>query len=346
VNFRSIAQLSDQLLHWSYRLPRDIEAVVGVPRSGLLAANILALYLNVPLTDVDGLLSGRCFEMGTTRPKPFKGRGDTASAHAFLDTPRTVLVVDDSLLSGRTMRRVRETIEAAGLPHQVRYSAVYVFPGKHEIVDHYCEALNGPRVFEWNVLHGNLLPQFCMVLEGVLCRQPRPEETSDSGQHQSIIRDSPPHLVPSNEVGWIVTDRSEAYRAETEAWLQTHGIRYRNLVMADPVARDRPERLGTGSAFKADVYRSTDASLFLESSFRHALEISRLTGRHVLCTESMQLFHPGTVPLPRPALFGDLHPTKRPTPGQALMKLARRGARSILPPRAQTAIRNRRPRGE
>ena len=37
MNFRNISQLSDQILDWSKRLPRDIDVVVGIPRSGLLA---------------------------------------------------------------------------------------------------------------------------------------------------------------------------------------------------------------------------------------------------------------------------------------------------------------------
>jgi orotate phosphoribosyltransferase len=340
LNFRSVAQLSDQLLHWSHRLPADIEVVVGVPRSGLLAAALLALYLNVPLTDVDGLLRGRCFPAGTARRKRFAGGADGTSLVEFLHTPRTVLVVDDSLLSGSSMREVRERIEGAGLAHRVTYGAVYILPGKRDEVDYYCEVLNGPRIFEWNVLHGELLQRFCVALDGVLCRRPAAAEIGD-GKHlyRAFMRKARPYLIPAVEIGWIVTERPEQYREETEAWLQAHGIRYRNLVMDDHPRRSHGS--GAASAFKADVYRSTDASLFLEGSLRQAVEIGRLTGRHVLCTDSMQLVHPGSMPLPRLGTYGDLHPTRRPTLRQALKRLTWRALRTVLPTATVTAIRDR-----
>lgn len=89
MNFRSIAQLSDQLLHWSRQIPKDIELVAGVPRSGLLAANILALYLNLPLTDVTGLIAGRILDTGR------RGRLSSEEANQFLSIPRKVLVLDE-----------------------------------------------------------------------------------------------------------------------------------------------------------------------------------------------------------------------------------------------------------
>jgi orotate phosphoribosyltransferase len=329
LNFRSVAQLSDQVLHWSHRLPGDIEVVVGVPRSGLLVANLLALYLNVPLTDVDGLLSARCFAAGTVRRKAFAGASDTDSLEAFLDSPRKVLVVDDSLLSGRSMRAVRDSIEAAGLIHSVSYGAVYVLPGKIDEVDHHCEVLNGPRVFEWNVLHGELLREFCVTLDGVLRGRSVAAEDGDDDPHPGSMRDSRPYLVPAAEIGWIVTECPERDRADVDAWLRAHGIRCRNLVMYEDAMG--PPSPGAAAAFKAEVYGATDASLYVESSFRQALEIARLTGRHVLCTDSMQLIHPGTVPRSRPGEFGDLHPPPRPTLRRSAARFARRVVRALLP---------------
>jgi orotate phosphoribosyltransferase len=339
VNFRSVAQLSDQLLHWSRRLPRDIEVVAGIPRSGLLAGNLMALYLDVPLTDIDGLLSGRCLAAGTVRRKRFAGE-DATDLTRFLDTPRTVLVLDDSLLSGRSMREVRERIKAAGLPHRVVYGAVYVLPRQRKTVDHYCEALNSPRVFEWNILHGELLGRFCVSLDGVLCARPEAADLGAEDRYRRFMRDPRPFLVPAAEIGWIVTERPEQYRPETEAWLEAHDIRYRNLVMAGQ--RSGPQRPGLAFAFKADVYRATDALLFVESSCQEALEITRLTGRHALCTDSMRLVHPGTLPEARPDSYGDLHHPPRPTLRQRLSRATRRAARALLPASAAEAIRARR----
>jgi adenine/guanine phosphoribosyltransferase-like PRPP-binding protein/uncharacterized HAD superfamily protein len=329
LNFRSVAQLSDQILRWSHRLPGDIEVVVGVPRSGLLAANLLALYLNVPLTDVNGLLGGRCFAAGTVRRKVFAGGTDASALGTFLNSPRNVFVVDDTVLSGRSMRAVRESIQAAGLHHRVSYGAVYVLPGKLDEVDFHCEVLNAPRVFEWNVLQGELLRQFCVTLDGVLRGRSVAADLGEGIRHGAPVQDSRPYLVPTAEIGWIVTERPERDRTDTEAWLRAHGIRYRNLVMSEDATGTRSP--AAAAALKAEVYASTDASLYVESSFRQALEIARLTRRHVLCTDSMQLVHPGTAPLSRPGEFGDLHPPAPPTFRRRAMRFARRVARALRP---------------
>jgi orotate phosphoribosyltransferase len=341
MNFRSIAQLSDQLLAWSRELPADIEVVAGVPRSGLLAANLLGLYLHRPITDVDGLVAGRCFSSGTYWRQVAHENGN-ASNEAFLSRPRTVLVLDDSLLSGRSMREVRAYIDAAGLPHRILYGAVYVAPLQCEAVDLYCEVVNEPRVFEWNVMRGMILGKFCISLDGVLCRSPTAGQQANAHAYEEFVADAKPLFVPPAEIGWVVADRPAALREETESWLRRHGYRYRNLVMLD-VPRDETQGgASLVSTCKADVYRSTDALLFIESSFRQAVEISRMAGRHVLCTASMQLIHPGTVPLVRTDLPLELHPPATPTFAEFVTRFTKSAARRVLPVSAQEAIRRHR----
>jgi orotate phosphoribosyltransferase len=328
MNFRSVAQLSSQLMRWSTELPRDIEVIVGLPRSGLLAANLLALYMNIPLTDLDGFLSGRCFMSGDRRQKL---ASNLSSDVDYLKRPRRVLVVDDSTLSGRAIRTARARIEAAGLPHAISYAAVYASPEALKGVDFHCEVLNAPRVFEWNVMHGEILWQFCISLEGVLIRPERRRARELSGQHDGV-----PPVVPSTEVGWIVTTRPESCRAETEDWLTAHGIQFRQLVMFDGAG---PLSAGMEAAFKAEVYLSTDATLYIDESFRQSVEIARLTKRHVLCTRTMQLVHPGTVPLATADLPTELHPTRPPTLKQAIASFGKAAARRVLPWQAHDSLR-------
>ena len=64
INYRSIATLNRDVFAWVQKLPRDIELIVGVPRSGLLVASLLSLYMNVPLTDAEGFLEGRVIQAG------------------------------------------------------------------------------------------------------------------------------------------------------------------------------------------------------------------------------------------------------------------------------------------
>jgi len=328
MNFRSIAQLSDQLVQWSRKLPRDIDVVVGVPRSGLLVANILATFRNIALADVDGFIEGRCYRTGHVKEGALNATDGEAHL-GFLSTPRRVLVVDDTVSTGASLRRVRERIEAAGLPHTVEYATVYALPGKEEMVDYHCEVLNAPRAFEWNLFHHrSLLPQMCLDMDGVLCANPSSREDDDGAAYLRFLDETPPFMVPSAEIGWIVTSRLERYRAETEAWLTKHGVRYRELIMLDYPTADARKAMKINGANKADVYRRTGAVLFVESDVRQAVEIATLARKDVLCIDTMQMIRPGMVPTARPLMFGD----------NSAPNLPRRIARKMIPRNARSQI--------
>ena len=52
MNYRSVSDLNEVILRNIHIIPRDIDLVVGVPRSGMMPANLLSLYLNLPYTDI------------------------------------------------------------------------------------------------------------------------------------------------------------------------------------------------------------------------------------------------------------------------------------------------------
>lgn len=284
MNFRSVAQLSDQVLGWSKRLPQDIELIVGVPRSGLLVANLLAVYRNLPLTDVEGLLEGRVLATGKWKRGALDAQGSENGARArFLSEPRNILVVDDSVGSGTTMSETRRRIEAARLPHQIRYGAVYAAPGSEGAVDFHVEALPFPRVFEWNVLNHTILSRCCLDIDGVLCFDPAHADNDDGERYRCFLMSATPLLRPTSHVGTLVTSRLEKYRPETEAWLKSQGITYDRLVMLDYPDRGTRMRLNTYSAHKAQAYRASGAVLFIESEIRQAVEVATMAKAPVCC---------------------------------------------------------------
>jgi uncharacterized HAD superfamily protein/adenine/guanine phosphoribosyltransferase-like PRPP-binding protein len=280
MNFRSIQDLNEAVLHGLHRLPGDVDLIVGVPRSGMLAANIIALHLNLPLTDLKGYLEGRIMQSGHRG----RARDGVKSRHA--------LVVDDSVLTGATMRAARDRIENAGSPGRVTMAAVYVAPEARWAVDLAFEEIVGTRVFEWNLMHGGMIGLSCVDIDGVLCVDPTEQQNDDGPRYRRFLEEARPLLVPSTPVGWLVTCRLEKYRDLTEQWLAGYGIRYRELAMMD--LPNKAARLASGShaRFKAGAYASTDALLFIESSERQALEIARLSGRPVLCIETRQMAYP------------------------------------------------------
>ncbi len=282
MNYRSVADLSDDTRQFVRGDLRDVDLVVGIPRSGLLAANLLCLHLNVPMTDVDRLCEDRLIDTG----ERYAGE----SSFADFDS---VLVVDDSVRTGSQMAETRERLAGHDFPFDVSYGAVYVSPGGHEHVDYWGEIVPMPRVFEWNVMHHPVLNSACVDIDGVLCRDLTAEENDDGERYRELLSTVEPNVVPDQRIGHLVTSRPEKYRPETEDWLDTHGVRYDDLVMTDaPSEAVRRER-GSHAKYKADVYDSTDAPLFIESDLRQAAEITRRSGRPVLCYETMEMIQPG-----------------------------------------------------
>ena len=287
MEYRSIAQLADCLQRNLHLVPPDTDLVVGVPRSGLLAANMLALFTNRALTDVEGLVERRVLKTGA--------RGVKRSPGEVIASARRLLVVDDSVYCGKEMQRVRARVAQAGLQAQVLYAAVYVAPGAQKHVDIAFETVALPRIFQWNLLHHTLLSMSCFDIDGVLCVDPTGAQNDDGERYADFLDHASPLADPTGEIGWLVTARLEKYRPQTQRWLRAQGIQYRQLVMMDlPTQAARLAR-GSHASFKADVYQRCGARLFVESDPRQAREIARLSGRPVICFGTQQLIRPPLV---------------------------------------------------
>ena len=277
MNYRTIEDLNKDIKALVPKLPADLDLIVGVPRSGLLAASLLTLYLNLPFTDVDGLCERRVLEAGLYRQ--FSNVFDFSQC-------KKVLVVDDSIHSGATMEKAKSAIQHANLPYKIYYTAVYVTSTSQEFVDFWCEVVDQPRYFEWNVMHHPNLKRSCVDLDGIICRDPTESENDDGDNYRSFLVSAEPLIRPSVEIGWIVTCRLEKYRHLTEEWLKKHGIRYTNLVMMDLPDKKTRLALGKHALFKAEVYESSHAILFIESSPVQAQEIAAISGKDVLCLDA------------------------------------------------------------
>ena len=284
MKYRSVAELDADVVEWLQRLPRDLELIVGIPRSGLLAASLLALHMNLPMTDVEGLIEGRVLQPGP------RYAGDVVG---LLSEPRHVLVVDDSVLLGRQLEIVKKRVRAARLPHTISYAALYPAPGSEHHVDFFFEIIETPRCFEWNLMHHPwILSKTCMDVDGVLCRDPSPTENDDGPQYRQFLEATDRRYLPTAPVRWLVTARLEKYRALTEEWLRTNGVEYGELIMMaypDMAAR---RAANAYASFKAEMYRRTGALLFVESSPTLAAEIAHLSGKSVFCLETRTMIDP------------------------------------------------------
>ena len=287
MNYKSVADLNTDMLNNIHRIPRDIDLIVGVPRSGLLIANMIALLLNLQITDVDGFLSDKIIDSGSTKKNYLRG-----DKHHVSECQK-VLVIEDTVYSGASLLSVKKRIEEKNLSCEVLYFAAYVMPGKEYLVDIYFQTLAGPRVFEWNIFHSGILGNSCVDIDGVLCVDPTEEENDDGDRYRYFLEHAVPKIIPTRQVKYLVSSRLEKYRAETERWLERNNISYEKLFLLDSTAEERREN-GLHKAFKSKIYGKSDCILFIESSAHQAKYINDCTGKPVYCIENNLLYDGNT----------------------------------------------------
>ncbi len=277
MNFRNISDLNQIILKEIHKIPRDFDLIVGVPRSGMLPANLLALYLNLPYTDLHSFINGHIYKAGE--------RGQYFDIKQF----KNVLVVDDSVSSGNALRKCKASLADLESKFNLKYCAIYVDPSKQNSVDYYFETVGIPRYFQWNIFNHSTLDKACFDIDGVLCVDPTKEQNDDGPKYRDFVLNATPLYLPKSKIGTLVTSRLEKYRPETEKWLEKHGIKYNELVMLDLPDQKARQKANCHGTHKANTYQDGKYNLFIESELFQAREINRLTGKPVFCTANFEM---------------------------------------------------------
>lgn len=287
LNFITYSQLNNDVWENLHKLPMDIDLVVGIPRSGLMTASIIALYRNLPFTDIDTFLSGKFYSTGSTR----KNNRWIQS----LDEVKHLLIVDDSISTGEAMNKAKRQINKMELSCKKTYCAVYALPTNFMLVDVFFKICNHPRMFEWNYMHHWGLKHACVDIDGVLCVDPNLLQNDDSDKYEKFLMNAAPKIIPTQRIGYLVTCRLEKYRSLTESWLRGYGVEYDNLIMLNaPDAATRLRDINQGE-YKGNIYKNTDCFIFIESSYEQAIDICKIAKKPVFCTENSQLIQPNGI---------------------------------------------------
>ena len=262
------------------KLPDNISGVVGLARSGMLPACVIAAMLHLPLFDLSRQYGVRALGCGT--------RLSTRSGGSYESGP--LLVVDDSVNTGEQMYKARR-IMAEAFPNQsVLYAAIYPRPETAKCVDLFAHGAPSPHLFEWNLFNCNLTQNIAFDLDGVICEDWRGNE-EDEASYLQFIRQAQLLRPPRRSAApLIVTARLEKYRDLTQAWLERHGVWVRRLVMGPWKSLAERRRKYDAGAFKGEEYAQSDCWLFVESDPRQAEAIFQHSGKPVLCITTGRIY--------------------------------------------------------
>ena len=291
MNFRTYEDLSRIISNNLYKIPEDVDLIVGVPKSGLMAASMIALHLNLPLTDIDSLKEGKIYNSGRTK---IRKNWITKPEDA-----RKILVIDDSSASGITLKETRKKINKLKYKDKIIFLVIFVTEETKSLPDMYFDICPLPRMFEWNYMHHGLLEQACVDIDGVLCQDPTEEENDDGKKYSDFISNVKPRVVTTRKIKYLVTTRLEKYRKYTEEWLNKNNIQYENLIMMDLPSKAERIKLGNHGLYKGEQYKKlTDTIIFIESSEHQAQIIANVSGKDAFCVDNGKFYKPQIIEQP------------------------------------------------
>jgi len=269
----STAQLATDAALLAGKLPHDLSGIVGIPRSGLIPAAIVAAHLHLPLWRLAE--DGSLHSLGHGS----RGRNDGLAGKAG----QRLAVIDDTVYGGAAMRLARKNLR--GIP--ALFAAVYVRPEARASVDVSAVELPSPHLLEWNLLNNGPFAGYAanavygkglaLDFDGIVCHD------AESGGAVGS-----PYLLPrAHPCRLIATGRQERSRAVTEAWLRQHGVRWERLEM---LPDSEPFTAEAAAAHKARHYKASGCGFFVESDPGQAEHIHRLSGKPVICPRAARVW--------------------------------------------------------
>ena len=283
MRYKTYEDMSNCIRKNIWKIPSDTDLIVGVPRSGMIPALMIAELLNIKCTDIDSFVDGRIMSCG--------GRGNLIK----LTEIKKVIVLDDTVFGGGAMRRAKQKVAHLAGKYDMLFACVYAEGANAKsMVNIYLEDIYKPGphwLYEWNIMHHyeGISKNSMWDVDGLVCKEP-PADTNRA-EYEAYLPQAVPMIIPTTEVGAFVTYRLEKYRDVTEQWLKSQGIKYRELRMFNAPDRDMRGRMESPENYKARIYASAPwANLFLESSKSQAIRIHELTGKPVFSYEDGKLY--------------------------------------------------------
>lgn len=259
----------------------DIERVIGVPRSGMIPASVLATSLGVPLGSIskDGIIDLKVGIRMRSLPKP-KG---------------LTVIVEDSSASGWSISEIKKYIDTKNCI----FIAVYSTHSASSKLDYYSKILPLPHWFSWNIFgNDKLLNGFNIGcdFDGVICKDCPIIDDDDGERYLKWMRTSIPKFrTLEREIPFIITARLEKYRKETEEWLLKNKIKCKTLIMGPWKSQIERNGYCIGS-WKLENIIKNNIHLFIESDDYQARVISKGISKPIICTNSETCYVDGIGP--------------------------------------------------
>lgn len=274
--FITTSRLMEDTKLLASKIPADVQGIIGVARSGLCVATMVAMLLHRPLTIV----------RQSTHDIVDAGNGWRLSGNTHGNGPHVLL--DDTVMAGNSFKHVTPIVQKR-FPNLIT-AAVYVNPAAKHKPDMWVHDLPWPHILEWNVFNSIMSPAMATDFDGILCRDCRADQDDDGEKYLDWMTNVEPlYLTRRSPIPLIVTARLEKYRGVTTAWLNKWSVTFNELVMAPwgTLAERRAQNIpawkaGYVSKFCAKRHQ-INPPMYVESDPGQAQEIARLSRCLTVC---------------------------------------------------------------
>lgn len=254
----------------------NLKGVVGIPRSGMFPASMIAMWLNLPMYYLD--------TSGSPQPLSAASRFGGTRMSEYKGSNGSFLIVDDTIYSGKAMKNFMPCIL-----EDMYTCCVYLRPESEFKPDFYAIELKAPHLLEWNLFNCTYIKHTLLDFDGILSPDVPVDTCRDEELYKDYIKNVEPfyHRISKFKCKGIVTARLEKYRGITEEWLHRHGIEYGSLtMMPDNMEEERNKNhVEVSSTYKAKYFCESDAKFFIESDISEAIRIRKKSGKLVICPE-------------------------------------------------------------
>lgn len=254
----------------------NIKKIVGIPRSGIIPSQIIGSKINVPVLSLTEFFHGL--------------NNDEFSHRKIKKENGKILILDDSIRSGKTMNRVRELLIDYD-KESLLYGVIYCTEFSKDLVDLALKTVDSPRIFEWNFLNYHECINWAYSLDGVLCENIFEDDNEEN--YINNLKNALAKYIPEYKIGIIVSSRLEKYRDITEYWLWKNKVKYEHLFMVNLPSYKESRRLNANIYIKTYYYKFfTHLFLFIEENPDVAKRIAHLSHKQVLCLKDYKLITP------------------------------------------------------
>lgn len=284
INYRERSMLIGPYISWQ-QFNQDIldfsdsikgkgyDAVIGVPRSGMVVASQMSIRLGVPL-----------YSLGEYGPIYLGGGLRVRKRDTSLD-PSKALLVEDSTASGYSFKEAVAWMDETMQSWNVHKAAIYATESQLPNLDEWHRELELPHWFEWNLIWNEIVMQGLKVgvdFDGILCPDFAPDEDDDGWKYLEKMKNTRCLVPQGTHIYAIITARMEKYRPFTEDWLRKHGITYQHLIMGKWESNEEREQHCMGT-YKAEHCDKLGVGMYIESCPHQAKVIKSLRSHAVLC---------------------------------------------------------------